>query len=219
MQAPRLDSRCPRCIAHVCHEIVEPAMLFAASLEHLFGISLRRKVNEHGGDGTALQLATRLAHGGHTGSGGRERKALLCVHRCLPSLLWVASAHVANHFGGANLGIDRTASRSHHITTDPAGDEAAWLVGTLHPPVKALTLRAIGRLVVVDGGITSATSRIGGVTGGRPDVRKIPFRPRLTTAGVDTAPESPQRLVGDRATPGWWEGALSGVSKLFGCAP
>ena len=141
MQAPRLDSRCSRCIAHVCHEIIEPAMMFAANLEHLFGISLlqqllqllplpRREVGEHGGDGTALQLATRLVHGGRTGS-GRERKALLCVHRRLPGLLRVASAHVTDHTSGANLGIDRTASRSHHVTTNPAGDEAAWLMGTL----------------------------------------------------------------------------------------
>ena len=130
MQAPRLDSRCPRSIAHVCHEIVEPATLFAGSLEHLLGISLR-KVNEHGGDGAALQLAARLAHGRRTGSGGWERKTLLCVHRRPPGLLRVASAHVTDHTSGANLGIDRTASRSHHVTTDPAGDEAAWLMGTL----------------------------------------------------------------------------------------
>ena len=53
--------------------------------------------------------------------------------------------------------------------------------------MKALALRAIGRLAVVDVGILLAINMICGIAGGRPDIRKIPFR--LVAAGVYAAPE------------------------------
>ena len=53
--------------------------------------------------------------------------------------------------------------------------------------MKALTHRAIGRLVVIGVGILLAINVICGIAGGRPDIRKIPFR--LVAAGVDAAPE------------------------------